>query len=123
MAHAKSQKVTYADPLKVGPKRYGMDFENHDASSLVRRLGLIVCLAALLPLSVWTQSSNATISGTVTDQTGAAIPGAEVALSATVSGAVTKVITKEDGLFSFPNLLQGSYEIRASSKTFRDFIQ
>src|SRR5437879_6943223 len=78
--------------------------------------------AALCLSEAWAQSSNATISGIVTDQSGAAIPGAEVALSATVSGAVTTVITKEDGLFSFPNLLQGSYEIKASAKTFRDFV-
>lgn len=88
-----------------------------------RGLSLMVCFATLLPLLTWAQSSNATLSGIVTDQTGAPIPGVEVSLTAAVSGTVTRVTTREDGLFAFPNLERGSYEIKASAKTFRDFVE
>jgi hypothetical protein len=84
----------------------------------LRRLGLIFSLVLVIPVLSRAQSSNATISGIVTDQTGAPIPGAEVSLTTTVSGTVTTVTTKEDGLFAFPNLQQGSYEVKARQKPF-----
>jgi Carboxypeptidase regulatory-like domain len=92
-------------------------------NALVRHLSVILSLLTVGPVSMWAQSSNATISGIVTDQSGAAIPGAEVSLTTTVSGTVTKITTREDGLFAFPNLQQGSYEIKAAAATFRDYVQ
>jgi Carboxypeptidase regulatory-like domain len=92
-------------------------------NALVRHLSVILSLVTVGPVSMWAQSSNATISGIVTDQSGAAIPGAEVSLTTTVSGTVTKITTREDGLFAFPNLQQGSYEIKAAAATFRDYVQ
>jgi hypothetical protein len=60
-------------------------------NALVRHLSVILSLVTVGPVSMWAQSSNATISGIVTDQSGAAIPGAEVSLTTTVSGTVTKI--------------------------------
>ncbi len=88
----------------------------------IRRICLILFLAAIVPVFAWAQSSNATISGVVTDQSGAPIPGVEVSLTTAVSGTVTRVTTNDDGLFSFPNLQQGSYEVKANAKTFRDYV-
>ena len=83
---------------------------------------LIWILIPLVPVAL-AQTSNATIGGTVLDQSGATVPGASVTLTNTVSGTSTTVVTKEDGTFQFPNLVPAKYDLKASAKTFRDFIQ
>ncbi len=85
----------------------------------------MVCLFSLVvfPSVAWGQSFNATISGSVTDPTGAAIPGAELTLTAVSTGAIAKVTSGPDGLYSFPNLQRGEYELKVSAKGFRDFVQ
>src|SRR5438093_887041 len=84
---------------------------------------LPVLLATILATSGWSQSFNATISGLVTDPSGAVVPDAELTLTEISTGAVTKLATGSDGLFRFPNLPRGSYELKVSAKGFRDFLQ
>jgi len=48
------------------------------------------------------QSYNASISGTVTDPSGAAVPSAEVTLTSVETGSVAKTSSGQDGLYSFP---------------------
>ena len=88
-----------------------------------RSLGIFCILVLLLPALGIAQSYNATISGTVTDPTGAAVPKAQLILTSVATGSVAKTTSGPDGLFSFPNLQPGIYELRASAQGFRDFIQ
>ena len=69
------------------------------------------------------QSTNATISGTVTDPSGAVIPNAQVKLRSVATEWTSTITTGADGLFRFPNLQQGVYELQVSVKGFRDFDQ
>jgi hypothetical protein len=75
---------------------------------------LIFSLAAIVGLS-WSAlaQQNAEISGTVTDQTGAVIPGVTVTVTDTGSGAVFKGITDEVGQFHFLALRASQYTISA----------
>ncbi len=82
-----------------------------------------LCLVGLLPTVSRAQSLNASISGTVTDPAGAAVPDAQLALTSVATGAVAKATSGPDGLYSFPNLLPGAYELKATAPGFRDFIQ
>jgi Carboxypeptidase regulatory-like domain len=89
-------------------------------------LGIICCLLViflLIPVAGWAQSFNATISGNVTDPSGALVPDVELTLTLVGTGAAAKTKTGPDGLFSFPNLQSGEYELKASAKGFRDFVQ
>ena len=69
------------------------------------------------------QSFNASISGTVTDPSGAAVPSAEVTLTSVETGSVAKTTSGQDGLYSFLNLQRGGYELKASAAGFRTFVQ
>jgi hypothetical protein len=89
-------------------------------------------LASLLALIIWVsfsansgraQSFNATISGAVSDPTGATIPNATVTLRAVATGTVLKTTTGPDGLYRFPNLQQGAYELSVAAAGFRDYVQ
>ena len=85
---------------------------------------VIAFLAAILSFPpAHAQNINASVSGTVKDPSGAVIPSAEVSLKSLATGAVFKITTNESGLFRFPNLQAGAYELTVSAKGFRDFVQ
>jgi hypothetical protein len=69
------------------------------------------------------QVSGATLSGGVTDESGAAVAGASVSIKNTATGAVRDVTANEDGFYSAPNLLPGTYEVSVSAQGFATVIQ
>lgn len=72
--------------------------------------------------SLWAQAT-AQISGSVRDQSGAVLPGVEVAVTQTNTGAVRMTITNETGSYALPNLPIGPYRFEASLPGFRTFAQ
>jgi len=82
-----------------------------------------VVLLVVLPVALWPQSAPALLNGTVTDPTGAVIPNAEVTVTETSTGVAHKVTTGSDGLYAFPQLPPGAYEMKVSASGFRDFAQ
>ncbi len=55
-----------------------------------------------------------TVTGTVTDSTGALIPGVNIKATATDTGVVTTTLSNETGAYNFANLLPGKYTFTAS---------
>jgi Carboxypeptidase regulatory-like domain len=80
-------------------------------------------VAALLVLAVSlpavSQSTNASLSGTVSDAGGGLIPGTTVTATNNATGVVTTVITNEAGVYNFPNLLPGAYKVSATQPGFQ----
>src|SRR2546427_11723367 len=64
------------------------------------------------------QVSGATLSGIVTDATGAVIPGVTISIKNRATGVVRTVMADEAGLYSAPNLQAGSYDVTASQPGF-----
>jgi hypothetical protein len=62
---------------------------------------------------------NSTLSGTVSDATGALIPGVNVTAKNTATGVTSDSITNEGGTYRFPSLQPGAYEVRASLPGFQ----
>ena len=90
-------------------------------SRFVWVLAVVALLAA--PLSGWAQQTTGNIRGTVTDESGAVLPGVTVTLRGRgVPGAPTTV-TNEQGVFRFPNLPPGAYEISAELPGFASVTQ
>src|SRR5439155_12856752 len=86
-------------------------------------LMLSFLLVVLLPIWAWPQSFNASITGVVSDPTGAVVPSANLSLRAIGTGATSRTTSDSAGLYSFPNLPAGAYELAAHAPGFRDFIQ
>lgn len=82
---------------------------------------LVLLLVAISPLAG--QSTNASISGRVVDSTGALVPSATVTLTAQATGKQEKLVTTGDGLFNFPNLQSGDYELQVSAHGFSQYEQ
>ena len=81
--------------------------------------GLFLCLC---PSIAWAQST-AQINGTVTDQSGAVLPGVEVIATQTDTGLNRSVVSNETGSYVLPNLPVGPYRLEASLPGFRKFAQ
>src|ERR1051325_12137395 len=62
------------------------------------------------------------ISGTVTDPSGAPVPGARVVLKDQGTGISREAATNQDGNFSFPDLAHGQYMISVSSSGFQTSV-
>ena len=84
-----------------------------------------VCLAVFLfvPTAGKGQSFTGSISGTVTDPTGAVIPEAELTLTSVGTGTQVKFKTGADGNYLFGNLKQGTFDVKVSAAGFRDYVQ
>lgn len=86
---------------------------------------LLVCtlLAVLGSTALFGQAVNGTISGTVTDPSGAAIAGATVTVTNTATQVARTVTTNNDGRYSVPELIVGSYDVRVSAPGFQNSVQ
>jgi hypothetical protein len=69
------------------------------------------------------QVVGGTLSGTVTDQTGAAVPNAALAIKDNATGEVHDVTTTSDGLYTAPNLTPGVYTVTLTAPGFEKTVQ
>src|SRR6266705_2556299 len=69
------------------------------------------------------QVSGATLSGTVTDASGAVIPGVMISIKNRATGIVRNLMTDEAGFYSAPNLQAGNYDVTASQAGFSTVMQ
>src|ERR1700674_3068621 len=76
----------------------------------------IVTISILGTGQAYAQVSGATLSGTVKDASGAAIPNAQVSIRNSATGVTRGVTTDSAGFYTAPNLLPGTYEITVSSQ-------
>src|ERR1035438_4809697 len=77
---------------------------------------------ALSATSVWGQSSNAgTVSGQVTDEQNAAVPGCQVKVIDTSTNAAQTTITNADGRYVFSQVNPGTYNISFTKQGFSTY--
>ncbi|MCB1019398.1 MAG: carboxypeptidase regulatory-like domain-containing protein, partial [Acidobacteria bacterium] len=83
---------------------------------------LIAFGLCLLPVSLWAQTDLSTVRGTVSDTTGAVIPGVTVTLVSQETNVGRTVSTNDNGDFEIPLLGPGVYRLTVESPGFRTYI-
>jgi hypothetical protein len=87
----------------------------------------IRCLAAifstLLCLTLSGQEFRASLSGRVTDPSGAAVSTANISVRSNATGDILKAITDEDGRYQIPFLNPGEYTVTAEKAGFQKSVQ
>jgi hypothetical protein len=99
---------------------YGFGRSANVNLSLVKRsVGILMAMALLLVFLPFAHAqTEATVSGTVQDPTGAVVPGAQVTLTNEATQDTRVVTSNGDGFFAFPSLIPGTYSVKASMKGF-----
>ena len=77
----------------------------------------------LLPTSTAGQALYGSVTGTISDSQGAAVPGASVTLRNEATGLEMGTVTDETGTYTLRNVAGGTYTLKASLQGFKEFVQ
>ncbi len=96
-----------------------------DSRKRTRSFAVAVALVFTLfvAVSLHAQVTGATLSGTVTDASGAVIPNAQVTAKNTATGVSREATADAAGFYALPNLLPGNYEVKVTAKGFSTAVQ
>src|SRR5262245_50156333 len=84
---------------------------------LIAATVLLVCMVVCTDIHA--QTTNATLGGTVTDNSSALIPGVGVTATNTQTGIVNTAVTNESGTYQFASLQPGVYKVSAELTGFQ----
>src|SRR5260370_29935000 len=87
------------------------------------RKAFVSMLLAFLPGLCLAQNESATLSGRVSDPTGAAVVGAEVVLTNVDTNVEQRTKTNSAGLYVFTGVNPGAYRVAARSAGFKTLIK
>ncbi|MDE1176799.1 MAG: TonB-dependent receptor [Edaphobacter sp.] len=87
-------------------------------------LALPLILSLMLPSALHAQAAGtASIQGTVTDSTGAAVPNAKVIFTQTDTHSSREATTSGNGLYSLPNIPVGPFSLMVTASGFASYTQ
>ncbi len=90
----------------------------------MRLRGIVCCLFLLLTINhSAAQSPTGTISGIVTDPTGAAVAGAQIVVVNDSTRLQFETQSNRDGIYVVPNLPPGNYRVQVSKVGFKTIIK
>ena len=75
-------------------------------------LGRVTLLAVLSTIPLLSQGDRGTITGTITDASGAVVPSAQVTAIQRATNSAYKATTSSAGDFTLPALPIGAYEVK-----------
>src|SRR5215475_4304564 len=88
------------------------------------RKASLIALLILIGASIgWAQAITGTILGTVTDSSGAVLPGVTITAVNIGTNQSRSTITNESGVYSLPSLQIGSYRVEAELPGFKKEIR
>ena len=82
-----------------------------------------VLFTLLAAPALMAQRTTATISGTVTDQSSAMVPAAQVTAVEKSTGASTQAQANSEGFYVLSSLLPGEYRLRVEKEGFQAYVQ
>src|SRR5213594_4830698 len=93
----------------------------------MKRIAVYVLTASLgiavVAPTAGAQSTTAQISGTIKDQSGAVLPGVEVTITQTATGAKRTAVSNETGNYVLASLPLGPYMLEAGLPGFKTYVQ
>src|SRR5580698_1489488 len=85
----------------------------------VRLHHLAVLLLSVVALSFTVKAQDATIVGTITDPSGAAVPNVKISATNIETGLVSTAVTSDSGTYVLPELRIGHYDIKSEAAGFK----
>src|SRR5215469_4054210 len=90
-----------------------------DLESLLRYVIIVICLMVSLDTCAQTTISTGSIQGTVTDPSGAVVPGATITITNQSTGQALTTATNSSGTYASGALIPGSYTLLVEAKGFK----
>ncbi|MEP6962688.1 MAG: carboxypeptidase-like regulatory domain-containing protein, partial [Acidobacteriota bacterium] len=87
------------------------------------KAGGLVLVGLMFPFISWGQSDRGTITGTVTDPSGAVLANAALHAVNAQTGAEYQAGTTATGNYTLPQLPTGIYSLKATSPGFKTFVR
>ena len=84
----------------------------------LRALAVAVLLSLPACTQTQAQTSNAQVSGLITDSSGAVVAGAQITATNTATNVAYNAVSNESGIYVLPELLPGPYKISVSAQGF-----
>jgi hypothetical protein len=102
-----------------------MKRQKYSGASVAVLVMSLATVAAIVVFSGWSaaQVVGATVSGLISDTSGAAISGATVSSKNLATGEIREVVTNAEGFYSIPNLLPGSYDVTVTANQFSQAVR
>lgn len=88
-----------------------------------RNIIVLCALLCALASTAWGQAVSGSVVGTVTDTSGASVPGAKVVLTAVNTGIARTATSNQDGNYSFTNVEAGVFRVEVEMTGFRKAIR
>ena len=110
------------------PRNFVPTSQSPRRDRLWRRLTKKICVpltvvslafVSFAAVTAFAQTELGSITGTIEDTSGAAIPNCQVEIKSTQTSAVRTVTTDQNGFYSVPSLTVGSYRISATAAGFK----
>ncbi|MBW8714179.1 MAG: carboxypeptidase regulatory-like domain-containing protein, partial [Acidobacteria bacterium] len=86
---------------------------------LMRVIAPLLCLATITSATMAYGQVTTALSGTVTDTSGAVLPGADIVAKADETGTTFTAVTNDRGIFSIPAMPIGRYTVTISLQGFK----
>src|SRR5688572_10443015 len=113
--------------LRRGPSTYAKASVDHRSAKARRwsrpAIRLAIFMTILLVAAVAWAQATAQMSGRITDESGAVLPGVTVTATQTDTGFTRTTVTDETGAYVMPNLPTGPYRLEATLQGFRTYAQ
>src|SRR4051812_34988031 len=107
------------------PRTWGFDLSSWDKGLYMKARFLlamaVVAIASIsfVPAADAQTANTGALTGTVTDQTGASVPGTQVTATNTATNQTRTVTSAADGAYQLPLLEPGTYRIRFTASGFK----
>lgn len=86
---------------------------------MTKRIGMVLALQVVFACGIlFGQNISSSIIGSITDQQGGAIPGAQITVKNSETGTTVKAVADGQGTYSVPGLLAGVYSVTVSQAGF-----
>ncbi|MBA2646895.1 MAG: carboxypeptidase regulatory-like domain-containing protein [Pyrinomonadaceae bacterium] len=90
---------------------------------LCTMFALLLVAMLFVSIDIAAQDFRATVVGRITDQAGAAVPGAQVAITNTETNQLTRIVSNEEGEYVITALQPGTYRLEIEQRGFKRFVQ
>ena len=104
-------------------KMLGVGLRKAGTIRLVWLMAAFVLCVGMFSSNLGAQTVTGQVSGTVTDPSGAVIAGAKVTLTYVLTGQQREVVTDSSGVFTFPELVPGTYNVGIAAQGFQPYSQ